>query len=108
MSEPKKDTRFKKGQSGNPDGKPAGTQNRITVTIKEAFINAFNELQNDPKVNLISWGRTNPTKFYEFVRAVMPTEVNASVSGKIITVTAPNMKKFETQSPDLKGTEKEG
>lgn len=107
MSEPKKDTKFKPGQSGNPNGKPAGTQNKITVTIKEAFINAFNELQNDPKVNLISWGKTNPTKFYEFVRAVMPTEVNANVSGKIITVTAPNMKKYESQSPDLNTEKKE-
>lgn len=87
-------------KEGNP-GRPEGATNKITRTVKEAFIHAFNELQQDPKVNLVSWGKTNPTKFYEFVRAVMPTEVSANLTGKIITVTAPNMKKFSSQSPDL-------
>ncbi len=100
----KNDGRFKKGNSGRPEG----ATNKITRTVKEAFIHAFNELQSNPKVNLITWGESNPTKFYEFVRAVMPTEVNANMSGKIITVTAPNMKKYESQSPDLNTEKKEG
>ena len=34
-SEPKQDTRFKPGQSGNPAGRPAGSRHRTSVAIDE-------------------------------------------------------------------------
>lgn len=42
---------FKKGVSGNPDGKPKGRQNEITAKVKEAFAylleNNIGSLQSD-------------------------------------------------------------
>lgn len=39
--------KFKKGESGNPKGKPKGSQNKVTKTIKEAIEIALNETSGD-------------------------------------------------------------
>ena len=71
---------FQPGQSGNPAGKPPGP-NKLTKTVKDAFGEAFSKLQDDPNVNLATWGRENPREFYQLASKLIPTEINAKVSG---------------------------
>lgn len=75
--------KFKKGQSGNPKGKPKGAQNKTTKAIKEAVQAAFDELQEDPKVNLVAWGKENPSAFYQLASKLIPAEIKADVDGSV-------------------------
>lgn len=78
--------KFSKGQSGNPNGRAAGVKNKLTSTVKEAVLLAFNQLQEDPESNLVSWGRANPTAFYQVAAKLIPTEVSATVEATVIKV----------------------
>ena len=68
-------TPFKKG---NP-GKPKGTQNKITRTVKETVLAVFNSLQADPKANLESWAKEAPTEFYRIAAKLIPTDIRGEV-----------------------------
>lgn len=74
-----------KFQPGNK-GKPKGAKNKITRTVKEAVLDVFNKLQDDPKANLLEWGKKNPSMFYQIAAKLIPTEVDAKVSEKVIFV----------------------
>lgn len=74
-----RDTKFK---PGNP-GKPPGTQNKLTKTVKETVLAVFNELQEDPKVKLSAWAKEEPTEFYRIAAKLIPTEVNAKVQSTV-------------------------
>ena len=69
---------FKKGNSG----KPKGSQNKLTKTVKEAFEIAFNELQSDKKANLAMWAKENTTDFYRLAAKLIPTSLNADLTSK--------------------------
>ena len=62
---------FEKGNSG----RPKGSKNKLTTTVKETVLDAFNELQLDPKANLVAWGKKNPTPFYQIAAKLIPTEI---------------------------------
>ena len=68
-----------KFKSGNKkpanSGRKKGVQNKVTTTVKQALLDAFNELQNDAKCNLIAWAKKNPTAFYQLAAKLIPTEV---------------------------------
>jgi hypothetical protein len=66
---------FEKGNKG----KPKGTPNKLTATVKEAVQLAFNALQEDSKANLTTWGKKNPTEFYKIAAKLIPTDVKAEV-----------------------------
>jgi hypothetical protein len=72
----KTSTSFKKGEA---KGRPKGTPNKLTKTVKETVMAAFEDLQNDPKANLIAWGKANPTPFYQIAAKLIPTEISAAV-----------------------------
>jgi hypothetical protein len=69
---------FKKGNSG----KPKGSQNKLTKTVKEAFEIAFNELQSDKKANLATWAKENTTDFYRLAAKLIPTDIKADIESK--------------------------
>jgi len=66
-------------------GRTKGTPNKLTKTVKETVLAVFNDLQQDPEANLLSWAKSEPTEFYKIASKLIPTEVNAQVEGKIIT-----------------------
>ncbi len=70
-------------------GRPKGVPNKLTQTIREAVLDAFNELQNDPHNNLIAWGKQNPSLFYQIASKLIPTEINHSLDNKVIKVITP-------------------
>lgn len=61
-------------------GRKAGTQNKLTVTVKQAFEDAFKTLQADPKVKLVKWGKENPTEFYKLSSKLIPAEITANIN----------------------------
>ena len=72
---------LKIGEGKPGPGRPAGLQNKLTRSVKDAFGEAFSKLQDDPNVNLATWGRENPREFYQLASKLIPTEINAKVSG---------------------------
>lgn len=73
--------KFTKGHK-KVGGKVKGTPNVLTQqikTVKETVLAAFNELQQDPKANIIAWGKQNPAAFYNVAAKLIPTEVSAKV-----------------------------
>lgn len=69
---------FKKGNSG----KPKGSQNKLTKSVKEAFEIAFNELQSDKNANLATWAKENTTDFYRLAAKLIPTDIKADIESK--------------------------
>lgn len=72
--------------AGRPKGLPKtggrqkGTPNKSTVAVKEAFREAF-ELLGGTQA-LVVWAADNPTAFYQLYSKLIPTEVDATISGK--------------------------
>lgn len=60
-------------------GRKAGTPNKLTKTVKEAFELAFQTMQEEPGVKLMDWGKANPTDFYKLAARLIPTEIDATV-----------------------------
>lgn len=82
---------FKKGEPRPENaGRKEGSVNKLTRTVKERVLEVFNELQDDPKANLLSWAKDEPTEFYKIAAKLIPADINAKVDGKIITVTVPD------------------
>lgn len=71
---------FKKGdKKPENSGRKEGTPNALTRTVKETVLAVFNELQNDPTANLVSWAKSEPTEFYKIASKLIPMDVSASV-----------------------------
>lgn len=70
-------TSFTKGHGG---GRPKGVVNKTTKTVKETVLAAFNDLQGDPKNNILAFAKKNPKEFYQIAAKLIPTEINAKVN----------------------------
>lgn len=62
--------RFKKGRSGNPDGRKPGTVNKVTRAFREAVTAAFDEMEGTE--GLVAWARENRTEFYKLAIRLVP------------------------------------
>lgn len=74
---------FKKGEKRPNQGRPKGKLNKLTLTVKEAFEAAFRKLQNEPGAKLDDWAKENPTDFYKIAAKLIPTAVEAEMSGEV-------------------------
>jgi hypothetical protein len=79
---------FEKGKP-KTGGRVAGSINKLTKTVKERVLEVFNELQDDPTANMLSWAKEEPTEFYKIAAKLIPADINAKVEGKIIEVIVP-------------------
>ncbi len=61
--------KFKAGQSGNPPGRPRGSQNKYS-TIKQAFLEAFEEIGGTK--TLTNWAKDNQKDFYSMIVKLLP------------------------------------
>lgn len=72
--------------AGRPKGLPKtggrqkGSLNKTTVAVKEAFRQAFDDLGGTGA--LVEWAKENPTQFYQLFSKLIPTEIDATLSGK--------------------------
>ena len=60
-------------------GRTKGTPNKTTASVKNALIEAFEELGGVEA--LADWGRAEPGEFYKLWVKIMPTEVKAEHTG---------------------------
>lgn len=81
----KEDTQFKPGEGG----RPPGVQNKLTRTVKEAVLLAFNTLQENEEHNLDAFAKKYPRDFYNIAAKLIPTEVQAKIAN------VPNIYEFE-------------
>lgn len=73
---------FEKGKQ-KTGGRVKGTPNIATRTVKETVLAVFNDLQNDPKVNLTEFGKKYPREFYAIAAKLIPTEIKSQVEATI-------------------------
>lgn len=67
---------YPKGKPRPPgSGRAKGTPNKATKTIREAWIEAFN-LVNE-QIPLYEWGAQNPEKFYPLATKLIPIDVTS-------------------------------
>lgn len=57
-------------------GRPKGSPNKITTSMRECFRAAFDELGGVPA--LVAWGRENQTEFYKLTARLIPVEVTGA------------------------------
>ena len=74
--------KFKPGEGG----RPKGSENKLTRSVKDTVLAVFNELQTEPKVNLKDWAKQRPTDFYNIAAKLIPTEVKANIDAKVTQV----------------------
>ncbi len=76
---------FEKGKE-KTGGRKKGVQNQLTRTVKDTVLEAFNDLQSDPKNNIIAFAKKYPRDFYAIAAKLIPTEVkgNVNANGKIL------------------------
>lgn len=56
-------------------GRPKGVPNKITQSVRERFVEAFDKLQHDDDVNLVAWAKNNPDDFYKLASKLIPLDV---------------------------------
>jgi hypothetical protein len=61
-------------------GRKPGSLNKSTVAVKEAFRQAFDDLGGTSA--LVTWAMENQTQFYQLYSKLIPTEIDATLSGK--------------------------
>ena len=71
---------FKEGGKPGP-GRPKGSLNKNTATMKQALIDVFNRLQDEhPGLgaypDMFEWAKDNKTEFYRHAMRLVPFEVN--------------------------------
>ena len=77
---------FKEGQSGNPNGRPKGSENKLTKSIKEMVFNALNDERVGGEEGFIEWiiaSKGNRAAFYTWLMKMLPTNVGIEHSGHI-------------------------
>ena len=69
---------YRKGQSGNPKGKPKGAVCKFT-TLKAAFLNVFERMGGED--GLLEWvnaSNHNKAAFYQWITKMLPVDVKQS------------------------------
>ena len=73
---------FKPGNAG----KPPGTLNKLTRTVKETVLAVFNELQDDPKHSLKTFAQKYPRDFYNIAAKLIPTDLKATIETENVKI----------------------
>ena len=72
-------------EKGKAPGRPFGAKGKLNRTVKETVLRVFNELQKDPKKNLLEFGKKYPIQFYQMAAKLIPTEIQGT-STQVIRV----------------------
>lgn len=69
---------FKKGESGNPAGRPKGSVNKISEIAVDNVVKVFDKLGGVEAMAV--WAADNLSEFYRLYSKLLPKEVNATVN----------------------------
>lgn len=78
------DTKFKRGQSGNPNGRPKGAKDKIARSVKENMEETITGLGGVD--GIIAWAKksnNNREKLYGWYFSMLPKNIDADVSGDL-------------------------
>lgn len=66
-------------------GRDKGTPNKVTASVRQAFKEAFDHLQQDTDspAHLTNWGRANPKEFYQIAQKLIPQEISGPEGGAV-------------------------
>lgn len=64
-------------------GRQKGTPNKVSKTVKENFIHAFDSIGGAEKMS--DWAEENQTEFYRLYARLVPTELNATLDATVKT-----------------------
>ena len=81
MSDHLKPYAFKPGQSGNPNGRPKGSRNKMTRALKDMILQALDDAGG--QAYLVEQAGKNPAAFLTLLGKVLPLQVAGSESGPI-------------------------
>lgn len=70
-------------------GRPKGSVNKVSKTMKEAFKEAFEQLGGVPK--LVEWAERNPDKFYTLVARLLPVDITSNEQAITPTIVKVNL-----------------
>jgi len=76
LPEPAPDYRWKKGQSGNPAGRPEGSRNKFAGAL---FDDVYETWQTHGRAALIVTAEQYPNEFVRVCASLMPRETHATV-----------------------------
>lgn len=77
-----------KGLPKTGGGSRKGVPNKLTRSVKEAFEIAFNSMQEEKGVNLLEWGKGNPTEFYKISARLIPETLTGRVTHTLESLVA--------------------
>lgn len=61
-------------------GRKKGTPNKITLTIKDAVLQTFQQLGE--VTHMVEWAREHPSDFYRIAAKLIPQQIQADVTHK--------------------------
>lgn len=70
---------FKKGESGNPNGRTKGVPNKVTLAAKDAIAKAFDDMGGVEA--LVKWADGDPDSRKVFYAQIWPKIVPLTVGG---------------------------
>ena len=65
-----------KGSRIPGSGRTKGTVNKVTASMRQAWMDAFDKLGGVPA--LVRWGEANPDDFYKAVTKLIPLDVTSA------------------------------
>ena len=63
---------FKPGQSGNPAGRPVGSKNKSSETIRQAYVDLINNNLDNITIWLEKVAKEDPAKALDFMMKLSP------------------------------------
>ena len=84
MTEEPKIGESRRGNAGK--GRKKGSRNKVTAALKDMILTALHEAHDDGAVAYLKkQADENPTAFLTLVGKVLPLDVNANMSGSVVT-----------------------